>query len=106
MAEDLLKRLEATIAARQSSTAEASYTKSLLADGPTRCAKKFGEEAVEFALAVSGEERAAVASEAADVLYHLLVALKVRDVALDEVLSELCSRMDVSGHVEKAGRVK
>lgn len=99
-----LERLAATISDRRVSTADKSYTKSLLAAGPGKCAKKFGEEAVEFALAVVAEDQPAVESEAADVLYHLLVALEARDVALTDVLRKLEDRMGTSGHDEKASR--
>lgn len=101
---DVLARLEAVIAARRSSTADASYTKSLLDAGAAKCAKKLGEEGVECALAVAGEPHEAVVNEAADVLFHLLVALAARDVPFSEVTACLDGRMGVSGHVEKASR--
>ncbi|MEL7302923.1 MAG: phosphoribosyl-ATP diphosphatase, partial [Pseudomonadota bacterium] len=75
---ETLAELARTIEARKASTADASYTKSLLESGTNRCAKKFGEEAVEFALAVANQSDDDVTSEAADVLYHLLVALAAR----------------------------
>ena len=101
---DVLHRLARTIRERRSSDAAKSYTQSLLAAGPAKCAKKFGEEAVEFALAAAAEGSDAVANEAADVLYHLLVALEARDVHLDDVLATLEGRMGQSGHDEKASR--
>lgn len=106
MADDIVQRLAATIRQRRSETAEKSYTSQLLAAGPKRCAKKLGEEAVETALAVAGEDDAAVKAEAADLLYHLLVALESRNVAIDDVLAVLEGRMGTSGHVEKAARPK
>ena len=99
-----LRDLEAAIAQRASSTAERSYTKSLLDAGPARAAQKFGEEAVELVVAAALGERVAIASEAADVLYHLLVLLKSRDIELGEVLKELERRAGTSGHAEKAAR--
>ncbi len=99
-----LSDLAETIEARKASTADASYTKSLLESGPTKCARKFGEEAVEFTLAVASQSDADVRAEAADVLYHLLVALSVRDVSLNHVLEELERRSGQSGHDEKAAR--
>ncbi|MEL6298160.1 MAG: phosphoribosyl-ATP diphosphatase [Pseudomonadota bacterium] len=101
---DILAALAQTIAERKSATAEASYTKSLLDGGPLKCAKKFGEEAVEFVLAVTAQEDAQVQAEAADVLYHLLVALSARDVDVNDVLKELERRMGTSGHAEKSAR--
>ncbi|WP_428407315.1 phosphoribosyl-ATP diphosphatase [Hyphococcus sp.] len=102
----VLKRLEATIAARKGASADASYTASLLAGGAQKCAKKFGEEAVEAALtAVSGDKKHLTA-EAADVLYHLLVMLAEAGVALDDVAAALAAREAMSGHEEKASRRK
>ena len=104
MQDDTLRRLAATIEARAASDAETSYTKSLLDGGPEKCARKFGEEALETVIASLGEDRAALTAEAADTLYHLLVLLTARNVTLDEVLMDLESRMGVSGHDEKAAR--
>ena len=96
--------LAATIDARAASGGEASYTKKLLDKGAEHCAKKFGEEAVEFVIAAVGQNQEALRAEAADVLYHLLVVLKAREFSLDEVLGELERRTTRSGHEEKASR--
>jgi phosphoribosyl-ATP pyrophosphohydrolase len=104
MSEDTLARLAATIAARRSATAAASYTKSLLDKGPAACARKLGEEAVETVIAGVGESDEKLCAEAADLLYHLLVLLESRNVALEAVLSELDRRTSQSGHAEKASR--
>lgn len=106
MADDVLRRLAATIRQRRSETAEKSYTRQLLEAGPKRCAKKLGEEAVEAALAIAGEDDAAVKGEAADLLYHLLVALESRSVEISDVLAVLEGRMGTSGLAEKAARPK
>jgi phosphoribosyl-ATP pyrophosphohydrolase len=99
-----LDDLAAIIATRAGSTAEQSYTKSLLEAGPGRAAKKFGEEAVEAVIAAMEGDREALVRESADVLYHLIVLLRVRDISLDEVMGELQRRTAQSGHAEKAGR--
>ena len=99
-----LDDLARIIAERASASAEKSYTKSLLDKGPKGAAKKFGEEAAEFIIAAVSEDDAALRAEAADVLYHLLVALQARGVALAEVLAELERRTQRSGHEEKAAR--
>ena len=99
-----LDDLARIIDARAGAAAEASYTASLLAKGPPRCAKKFGEEAVELAIAAVGQDTAAVRAEAADVVYHLLVLLKSRGVTIAEVLEELDRRTAQSGLAEKASR--
>jgi phosphoribosyl-ATP pyrophosphohydrolase len=106
MADFSLEDLERIVAQRAQAEATTSYTRALLDDGPPRCAKKLGEEGVELALAVAAGERAQVIAEAADVLYHLVVALKSRDVPLAEVLEELQRRTAQSGLAEKAGRAE
>lgn len=106
MTNDVLKDLGATIKARRAASAQASYTKQLLDGGAERCAKKFGEEAVELVMAAVGRDDDGLKSEAADVLFHLLVLLEVRGVALDDVLHVLASRSGTSGHTEKAARTK
>jgi len=99
-----LERLAATIAARKDADPEDSWTARLLAQGPARCAEKFGEEAVEAVIEAVRGDRILLTAEAADVLYHLLVMLAARDVTLDDVLSELERREGTSGLAEKAGR--
>ena len=99
-----LDDLAAVIIARTGSTAEQSYTKSLLEAGPSRAAKKLGEEAVEAVIAAIEGDRAALIKESADVLYHLIVLLTSRNISLDEVMAELKDRTSRSGHTEKAAR--
>lgn len=106
MSDDVLERLAATIRARRHATATASYTRQLLDGGPQRCARKLGEEAIETVIAIMSEDSDAVCSEAADLLYHLLVALECRDVDIGDVLAVLDGRSGKSGHEEKAGRPK
>ncbi|WP_238256677.1 phosphoribosyl-ATP diphosphatase, partial [Methylorubrum podarium] len=72
--------------------------------GPAKAAKKLGEEAVEAAIAAVQGDRKALVSEAADVLYHLVVTLKAVGVPLDEVMAELGRRTAQSGLAEKAAR--
>jgi phosphoribosyl-ATP pyrophosphohydrolase len=99
-----LDDLAAIVAARAGSTAERSYTKSLLEAGPSRAAKKFGEEAVEAVIAAIEGDRTGFIKESADVLYHLVVLLRSRDISVDEVMEELKHRTAQSGHAEKAER--
>ena len=99
-----LDDLAAIIIARVGSTAEQSYTKSLLEAGPARAAKKLGEEAVETVIAAIEGDRTALIKESADVLYHLLVLLTSRGISFDEVMAELKDRTSRSGHTEKAAR--
>lgn len=104
MNSDVLTELAATIAARRHSSAEKSYTKTLLDAGVARCAKKFGEEAVEIVIAAMNEDDAHLKAEAADLLYHLLVLLESRAVPVADVLGLLAARMGRSGLEEKASR--
>ena len=99
-----LERLAATIAARRGADPSESWTAKLLSKGPEKCAEKFGEEAVEAIIEAVKGDREKLTAEAADVLYHLLVMLAARDVALDDVLAELERREGSSGIAEKAGR--
>lgn len=99
-----LDRLAATIAARKGADPETSWTAKLLSKGPEKCAEKFGEEAVEAIIEAVRGDRARLTAEAADVLYHLLVMLAARDVALADVLAELDRREGTSGIAEKASR--
>ena len=103
---DTLERLAATIAARKGADPESSYTAKLMAGGIDRPAKKFGEEAVEAVIAAAQGDRAALASESADLLYHWLVLLAAAGVSLDEVAARLEAREGVSGLAEKASRGK
>ena len=104
MSAETLARLYATIAARKGADPETSWTAKLLSKGPEKCAEKFGEEAVEAIIEAVRGDRARLTSEAADVLYHLLVMLTARDVTLEEVLAELERREGISGIAEKAAR--
>ena len=99
-----LDDLFATIEARKGADPESSWTAKLLAKGPEKCAEKFGEEAVEAIIEAVKDDKAALTSEAADVLYHLLVMLAARDVNLADVMAELARRQGTSGIAEKAAR--
>ncbi len=106
MSDDTLAQLAATIAARRAATAGSSYTKSLLDKGVAACAKKLGEEAAETVIAAVSESEERLLSEAADLIYHLLVLLEARNIPFESVLSELDRRTSQSGHAEKASRPK
>jgi phosphoribosyl-ATP pyrophosphohydrolase len=99
-----LDDLNARLAERAKASPDESYTAKLLRDGVDRCARKFGEEAVEAIVAAVARDKAGLTAEAADVLYHLLVLLRAADVPLDDVLAELEGRTAQSGLTEKAAR--
>ena len=99
-----LDDLYATILSRKSADPSSSWTAQLLAKGPEKCAEKFGEEAVEAIIEAVKNDPRGLTSEAADVLYHLLVMLAAWDVPLSDVLDELARRQSTSGIAEKAAR--
>ena len=103
---ETLTRLAATIAARKGADPASSYTAKLLSDGPERCAKKFGEEAVETVIAAVSGDADAVAAESADLIYHWLVLLAASGVSLNEVAAKLQARDGRSGLEEKASRTE
>jgi phosphoribosyl-ATP pyrophosphohydrolase/phosphoribosyl-AMP cyclohydrolase len=104
LAQPLLSELEGVIEARSRSTAEKSYTRSLLDGGPPKIGAKLREEAAELSVAIAEESDERVVSEAADVLFHLLVGLRLRGLGLRDVEAKLQARMGLSGHAEKAAR--
>lgn len=101
---EVLTELARAIDARVGDDPEKSWTAKLLMGGPNLTAKKLGEEAVETALAIVSQGDKEVAAEAADLVYHLLVALRSRGVPLDAVAKALEARQGKSGIDEKAGR--
>ncbi|MFQ6546411.1 phosphoribosyl-ATP diphosphatase [Aestuariibius sp. 2305UL40-4] len=99
-----LAKLAATVEARRDADPEASWTAKLLAQGPEKCAEKFGEEAVEAIIEAVKGDTARLTSEAADVLYHLLVMCAARGVTLADIEAELTARETQSGLEEKRSR--
>ena len=89
---DFLNTLETVIESRKVANADESYTAKLFSAGASRISQKLGEEGVELALANVQQNRAAIVSESADLIYHLLVLLRSNDIPLDEVVSELKAR--------------
>jgi phosphoribosyl-ATP pyrophosphohydrolase len=99
-----LADLERVIAERASASPNESWTARLLAKGPSRIAKKLGEEAVETVIAALEDDKTALIGETADLLYHLLVLLRSRGILVQDVLDELQRRGAQSGLAEKASR--
>jgi len=100
-----LDRLFATIASRKNAGDVAnSYTAKLIREGVEKCAKKFGEEAVETVLAAVSGDQQRLAEESADALYHLMVLWAVSDIGPLDVYAALASREYRSGLAEKASR--
>jgi phosphoribosyl-ATP pyrophosphohydrolase/phosphoribosyl-AMP cyclohydrolase len=103
-AQSALPRLWSELDSRRRSTSAKSYTKSLLESGVGKINAKIEEEATELQQAIKSETPERVVSEAADVLYHVLVGLMARDVSLRDLEAELAKRFKQSGHDEKASR--
>ena len=99
-----LADLERIVADRASADPAQSWTAKLVAAGMPKAAKKFGEEAIETVIAATSQSRGELVGETADLLYHLMVVLKIADVPLGEVMKELEGRTKQSGLSEKAGR--
>lgn len=99
-----LEDLEAIVAARAKASPDESWTAKLLSKGPEKCAEKFGEEAVEAIIEAVKGDGDKLASEAADVLFHLLVMLHARGVSVAQVMAVLEARQTQSGLAEKAAR--
>lgn len=96
--------LEDIVARRAAASPDESWTAKLVAAGQHKAAKKLGEEAVETVIAAIAEDRQNLTYEAADLLYHLLVVLKIADIPLSKVMDELARRTGQSGIAEKSSR--
>ena len=99
-----LSDLEQIVASRAKVQAEDSWTAKLVAGGQQKAAKKLGEEAVETVIAAIANDRDNLIYESADLLYHLMVVLKIADIPLEAVMQELQRRTAQSGISEKASR--
>lgn len=104
MTPDPLSQLYEKIVARAQASSNESYSARLMAGGPSLAGRKLSEEAVETLIAAMQGDDAAVVSEAADVLYHLLALLATRSISLQAVYDELAGRTGQSGLAEKASR--
>lgn len=101
---DTLFKLQEIIRERRISDPALSYVASLFAKGRAKIAQKVGEEATETVIAAMQGDPAKLTSEAADLLFHLMILLEEGGVALGDVLAELSAREGTSGHTEKAAR--
>jgi phosphoribosyl-ATP pyrophosphohydrolase len=99
-----LSDLESIVEERSKASPEQSWTAKLVAAGQPKAAKKLGEEAIEAVMAAVTGDRDNLTYEAADVLYHLLVVLKIAEIPLENVMAELERRTAQSGLREKASR--
>lgn len=102
----ILDRLFAVIESRRGADPSSSWTAKLLAAGPEKIAKKLGEESTETIVAALVQDKAALAAESADLLYHLMVLWAAKGVAPEDVWRALAAREGTSGIAEKASRTK
>lgn len=105
MSEFSLSDLEKIVEERAKASPDESWTAKLVAAGQPKAAKKLGEEAVEAVMAAVTNDRDNLIYEAADLLYHLIVVLKIAGVPLHNVMDELERRTAQSGLKEKASRL-
>ncbi|KPF57652.1 MULTISPECIES: phosphoribosyl-ATP diphosphatase [Rhizobium/Agrobacterium group] len=99
-----LADLEAIVASRAQADPSQSWTAKLVAGGQDKAAKKLGEEAIEAVMAAVKQDRENLVYESADLLYHLMVVLKIADIPLQAVMQELERRTAQTGLSEKASR--
>ena len=99
-----LSDLEAIVATRATADPTQSWTAKLVAAGQDKAAKKLGEEAIEAVMAAVKNDRDNLVYESADLLYHLMVVLKIADIPLKDVMQELERRTAQTGLSEKASR--
>jgi phosphoribosyl-ATP pyrophosphohydrolase len=99
-----LADLERIVAQRAAASPDESWTAKLVAGGQKKAAKKLGEEAVEAVIAAISDDRKNLTDEAADVIFHLLVVLRIAGIPFSDVLAELERRTRQSGIAEKAAR--
>jgi phosphoribosyl-ATP pyrophosphohydrolase len=100
---ETIEALARTIESRRGADPASSWSARLIAE-PALAAKKLAEEAVETALAAVQGDRAAVAAESADLVYHWLALLAATGVTLEDVAAVLCAREGRSGIADKAAR--
>ena len=99
-----LADLEAIVDSRAQADPSQSWTAKLVAGGQEKAAKKLGEEAIEAVMAAVKQDRENLVYESADLLYHLMVVLKIADIPLQAVMQELERRTAQTGLSEKASR--
>jgi len=100
----ILTRLAQILIARRDSSAEKSYTKSLLDAGMPKILAKIAEEHGELAAELPAGEDAKVIHETADLIFHVMVGLTARRIPIEKIYAELARRFGTSGHAEKASR--
>ena len=106
MNQTILDTLFDTLQSRKDANIDNSYVASLYHKGTAKIAEKVGEEAIETIIEAIKGDRAKLAEESADLLFHLMVLWADQNITPQEVFKILSNRMGVSGHDEKAARAK
>ena len=101
---DIFKKLRLILKDRKDKSPESSYVSSLYHKGLDHTCSKISEESEELIHALKNESNERIVSEAADLWFHSLVALSMKDLSSDDILEELEKRFGVSGHTEKNNR--
>lgn len=104
MSQFSLADLETIVAERAKASPDESWTAKLVGAGQAKASKKLGEEAVETIIAAMEGDPKSIVSETADLLYHLMVVLKIAGIPLHDVMTELERRTGQTGLAEKASR--
>ncbi len=102
---DIFSQLENVLEARKASDAKDSYVAFLYERGIDQILKKIGEESAETIIAAKNGHKDAIIYEVADLLFHLLVLLRQKDISFQEIGDELARRFGLSGHDEKSSRL-
>ena len=101
---DIFKNLREILKDRKDKSPESSYVSSLYHKGLDHTCSKISEESEELIHALKNESNERIVSEVADLWFHSLVALSMKDLSSDDILKELEKRFGVSGHTEKNNR--
>lgn len=106
MSHEILNNLFETILSRKAAAADESYVASLFQKGRAAIARKVGEEAVETCIEALNDDKDKIATESADLLFHLMILWADAGLAPADIYKILEARQGVSGHAEKAARGK
>jgi len=101
---EILEKLNAVLKDRKSKESEDSYVASLYSSGMEKVCSKIEEESKELTHALKNEDDDRIVSEAADLWFHSLVALSMKNLSSNDILLELERRFGISGHKEKETR--
>ena len=101
---DILKKLSLILEDRKTKSSGESYVSSLYVKGLDHTCKKIEEESIELIDALKNESNERIISEAADLWFHSLVSLSMKNLSSDDILVELEKRFGISGHKEKNSR--